>query len=143
MKKLFLWSLLLLLGIQAIQMNVPATLSTQNQNEITAPKEIMNILNRSCYDCHSNSLVYPWYSKIAPLSWYTELHVKNGRKVVNFSIWKSYDREKKFKVMDKLPKSLMIRMPLPDYLWLHKEAKLSIEDKKLLSNWARELTESK
>jgi hypothetical protein len=140
MKKLFLWIIAIILLIQLIKMDVPATLSTENYDEIVAPKEIMRILKRSCYDCHSNTLLYPWYSKIAPMSWYTKLHVRNGRKAVNFSIWNSYDKKKQFKVMDKLPHSLHIRMPLPDYLWLHEEAKLSKNDKKLLREWAKSLS---
>ena len=141
MKKIVLWIFIPFILIQFIDMDVPATLSLESKNEIVSPPKIMDILKQSCYDCHSNSLIYPWYSKIAPLSWYTKKHVKDGRRVVNFSIWKSYDREKQFKVMDRLPKSLLIRMPLPDYLWLHRDAKLSIDDKKILSRWAEKLTE--
>ena len=140
MKKIVLWIFVPFILIQFIDMDVPATLDLESKNEIVASPKILEILKRSCYDCHSNSLVYPWYSQIAPLSWYTKKHVKDGRRVVNFSIWKSYDREKQFKVMDRLPKSLLIRMPLPDYLWLHKEAKLSPKDKKLLREWAKSLS---
>ncbi len=139
MKTLLLWILLPLLLIQFIRMDVPATLSLDNSQEIDTPEAVKKILQRSCYDCHSNSLFYPWYSNIAPLSWYTQNHVKTGREVVNFSQWKSYDKKKQLKVMDKLPKSLLVRMPLPDYLWMHQEATLSNEDRKLLSNWAKKL----
>ena len=135
MKKLFLWIIAIILAMQVIRMDVPSTLSTDTKDEIVAPKEIMNILKRSCYDCHSNSLIYPWYAKIAPISWYTKLHVRNGRKALNFSLWESYNKKKQFKIMDKLPQTLHIRMPLPDYVWLHKEAKLSKENKKLLKEW--------
>lgn len=141
MKRLILWISIPLIAIQFIQMDIPATLTSSSNQEIKAPKEVMDILKRSCYDCHSNSLIYPWYSKIAPLSWYTQTHVKNGRRVVNFSIWSSYDREKKEKVIKELPKSLLIRMPLPDYLWLHQEAVLSKDDKNILSTWSKALKE--
>ena len=142
MKKLILWILIPSIAIQFIQMDVPQTLKFTPHQEIDAPIEVMEILQLSCYDCHSNSIIYPWYSKIAPISWYTQSHVKNGRRVVNFSQWKSYDKKKKLKVIQELPKSLLIRMPLPDYLWTHKEAILSKEDKKLLSNWAKEVQKS-
>ena len=33
----------------------------------TSP-EIANLIKTSCYDCHSNETVYPWYSSIAPAS---------------------------------------------------------------------------
>ncbi len=139
MKKLILWILIPSIAIQFIQFDVPATLISPANQEIDAPIEVIEILQRSCYDCHSNSINYPWYTKIAPASWYTKNHVKKGRERVNFSQWKSYDREKRLKVIKELPKSLLIRMPLPDYLWTHKEATLTKEDKKLLTDWAKEL----
>lgn len=35
------------------------------------PPEIGDILTRACQDCHSNLTVWPWYSRIAPVSWLT------------------------------------------------------------------------
>jgi hypothetical protein len=42
---------------------------------------------RACFDCHSNEVDYPWYSKLAPMSWALELHVDRGRGKVNYSEW--------------------------------------------------------
>lgn len=39
----------------------------------------------ACFDCHSNEVEYPWYSKVAPLSWGVALHVREGRDEVNYS----------------------------------------------------------
>ena len=142
LKSFWFWTLILFILIQFIPTDFAEKLETNPQSEIIASKKVMGILKRSCYDCHSNSLVYPWYDKIAPASWYVIDHVKNGRKAVNFSKWKEYKREKQFKVMDRLPKSLLVRMPLPDYLWLHQEAKLSDNNRKFLSAWAEELKET-
>jgi len=141
LKSFWFWVLITFIAIQFIPMNVPAKLKGDPKSEIETPKEVMKVLKRSCYVCHSNSLVYPWYDKIAPASWYAKLHVKNGRKVVNFSKWKEYDKKKQFKIINKLAKSIAIRMPLPTYLWLHKEAKLSNEDKNTLKKWAINLKE--
>jgi hypothetical protein len=41
----------------------------------------------ACFDCHSNETVWPWYSNIAPLSWWVQRHVDDGRSEVNFSRW--------------------------------------------------------
>ncbi len=47
---------------------------------------------RACFDCHSNETYWPWYSKIAPVSWWTQNHVDEGRDELNFSEWSSnYD----------------------------------------------------
>jgi Haem-binding domain len=43
------------------------------------------IARRSCYDCHSNQTVWPWYANIAPVSWYVVHHVDEGRAAYNFS----------------------------------------------------------
>ena len=44
------------------------------------------IARRACYDCHSNETVnWPWYAKIAPVSWYIVHHIDEGRTAYNFS----------------------------------------------------------
>ena len=139
MKNLILWVILPLIAIQFIKLDVPQTLPTNTKEQLQAPKEIIDILNRSCADCHSNHVKYPWYDRIAPALWYVQLHVKNGRKVFNFDKWNSYDNKKKIKILEKIPKAIKIRMPLPSYLWLHQDAKLSTKDKKVLNKWAEDL----
>jgi len=141
LKSFWFWASITFIAIQFIPIDVPAKIEGSPKTEIEAPKEVMKILKDSCYVCHSNSVVYPWYDKIAPASWYAKIHVQNGRKTLNFSKWKEYDKKRQLKIMDKLPKSIIIRMPLPTYLWLHKEAKLSNEDKNILKNWAINLKE--
>ena len=42
---------------------------------------------RACFDCHSNQTRWPWYAKVAPLSWAVQLDVENARSVINFSEW--------------------------------------------------------
>lgn len=132
------WMLVILIGSQSISLNILAQLKENPKEEIVASKEIMSILKRSCYDCHSSDVKEPFYYNIAPMSWMVQSHVKKGRRVVNFSKWYSYNKEKQFKIMDKLPKSIVIRMPLPSYLWIHKESVLSNYEKKLLTKWANE-----
>jgi hypothetical protein len=139
MKKLMIWTIIILLIIQFIDLNVPQKITTNPKEELKAPKEVMQILNKSCADCHSNYVKYPWYDRIAPISWYVQLHVKNGRKVFNYDKWNSYSKEKQLRVLDRIPKAIKIRMPLPSYLWLHPEAKLSKKEKEILKKWAENL----
>jgi Haem-binding domain len=42
---------------------------------------------RSCFDCHSNSTKWRWYSNIAPGSWLIQRDVEGGRRTLNFSEW--------------------------------------------------------
>lgn len=138
MKKFIIGTLLLFIALQFIRFDVPATLPTEPDHALKASEEVMSILKRSCYDCHSSHVEYPWYSSVAPFSWITQSHVRKGRTVVNFSTWESYDTEKKIKVLDRLPKAIKIRMPLPSYVWMHKEAELSNKDREILTQWADE-----
>ena len=135
------WAVIGIIVLQFFSLNISSTLPIKNNEEIQAPKEIMNILKRSCYDCHSSEVKEPWYYTVAPISWVVQTHIKNGRKVVNFSKWNSYTQEKQFKIVDKLPKSIIIRMPMPSYLWLHQNATMSADEKKLLTKWSKALKE--
>jgi hypothetical protein len=123
-----------LLLIQLIQVDYKQLKSDKNL-EIQAPKEIMSILKRSCYDCHSNTVNLPWYANIAPLSWEISRHVTLGRKWVNFSIWNSYTAEQKDTKLEELYKSVYQVMPLQDYVKFHPEAALTKEDRNLLRAW--------
>jgi len=104
------------------------------------PVDIKNILRSSCYDCHSNETIWPWYSYIAPVSWMLEEHVIDGRDKLNFSDWGSYKQEDKvFTIEDMLEEIEDGEMPLPAYLLLHSDAKLSKEQKEKLLNWLRSI----
>jgi hypothetical protein len=135
MKKTLLILLLILIAIQFIRpekTNPPVNEKTT----LKAPENMMEILKRSCYDCHSNETVWPWYSNIAPLSWSIISHVNDGRKALNFSNWTKIDpkiKEKRIKRAIKTTANGM--MPLSTYLWLHEDAKLSKEDKEVLKGW--------
>jgi len=138
MKKLLIILILVFVGIQFIPMNVPADLPVKDGDTIKASTEVQAILERSCFDCHSSHTKFPWYSNVAPVSWFTKLHVKKAREKLNFSTWASYDDEKKLKYLEKLPKAIKSKMPMPSYLIMHSEAKLSDKDKKAISDWATE-----
>lgn len=138
MKKLLIILILVFIGIQFVPMNVPADLPVKDGDALEAPEEIQTILERSCFDCHSSHTTFPWYSNIAPVSWFTKNHVKEAREHMNFSTWGSYTDEKKLKYLEKIPKAIESKMPMPSYLIMHAEAKLSDADKKAISDWAAE-----
>ena len=140
-KSFWFWLLVLLITIQAFSLDVKATLPIKEREVLQAPKEVLSLLKRSCYDCHSSEVKAPWYYNVAPVSWYTQLHVKNAREIVNFSKWNSYTKEKRLKIAQKIPKAIVIRMPLNSYLYAHEEAKLTKDEKKMLKKWARTLKE--
>ncbi|MRI57890.1 MAG: cytochrome C [Epsilonproteobacteria bacterium] len=104
--------------------------------EIQAPKEVMEIFRRSCYDCHSNETRWPWYADVAPMKWVVRRDVIEGRKALNFSIWQEYDEQRKKELKKRIFRSVFMAMPPPQYLWLHPDAKLSEEEKERVRLWA-------
>jgi hypothetical protein len=99
--------------------------------------ELQATLKRACYDCHSNETVWPWYSNVAPVSWFVIDHVKDGRKDLNFSEWSTYSKQRQAKKMAEIQELVQKdMMPLSSYLIIHKEAKLSDADKKAIGDWA-------
>lgn len=101
------------------------------------PENVAAILKRSCSDCHSNQTVYPWYSNIAPFSWLLANHIEDGRRELNFSVWNTYNAKKKRHKLDEICEQIETGlMPYDQYLWIHRDANLSEEDKKVLCDWA-------
>ncbi|MDA8979753.1 heme-binding domain-containing protein [Chitinophagales bacterium] len=95
--------------------------------------EVTAILQTACWDCHSNQTVYPWYNKIAPISWYLARHINNGKKHLNFDNWNDYDPAKQIHKSEEIIEVIEENeMPLYSYTLLHPEAKLSEEQKAIL-----------
>jgi Haem-binding domain len=108
-----------------------------------ATPEVRAILDRSCRDCHSSDTRWPWYSHVAPMSWMLASHVHGGRDRMNYSDWASYDADDQDKFlggMCTLPRKG--RMPLPSYLWLHRDARLSDADVKTLCAWSEKMRDT-
>jgi hypothetical protein len=107
------------------------------EKEITVPGNVMGILRKACYDCHSNLTNWPWYSSIAPVSWLLVSDVLEGREELNFTTWNRYPDKKQSanrkKVWEEVNEG---EMPLLAYRLLHPEAKLSAAEKEQLRNWA-------
>lgn len=103
--------------------------------EIKAEPNIKAILKKSCYDCHSNETTWPWYSKIAPVSWMISDHVEKGRMWLNFSEWEKYDQNKTEKLKKLIYREVGGGMPIPAYTLIHSDAKLSNGDRKALREW--------
>jgi hypothetical protein len=88
------------------------------------------IAQRACFDCHSNETVWTWYSNIAPVSWLVQRDVDQGRDELNFSEWEAGENDAE----DIAEVILEGEMPLPIYLIMHPEARLSEAEKMQLIN---------
>jgi hypothetical protein len=104
------------------------------------PADVHAILDRSCADCHSNKTVWPWYARVAPVSWLLADDVKDGRKELNFSEWGTFKPRRKARKLDELCDQVKDKkMPLKKYLFLHPRARLSDADRARLCEWATSL----
>lgn len=122
------------LGIQLVPVartNPPVTAT------IDVPPAVHSILVRSCFDCHSNETQWPWYSKVAPVSWLVAKDVREARKKLNFSTWDQYNARRAAHKIREIREELEEgAMPLPNYLRMHPLARLSEGEVATLEEWS-------
>lgn len=130
MKRPKLARLLLVLAVVgfAIQL-VPYGWSHENpaitaEPQWSAPRT-RELFFRACGDCHSNETKWPLYSRIAPISWLVYRDVQEGREHLNVSEWNRAQKDA-HEAAEELQKGAM---PLPIYVPLHPEARLSAAEK--------------
>lgn len=121
---------------------VEAMENPPSQPPLEEPPEVVEILKRACYDCHSNETKWPWYSRIAPMSWLVAYDVVEGRSGLNFSEWPDQDDDdRQFNRESALESIVDGDMPPWFYLPMHPEAVLSDKDMAVLTAWAEEKAE--
>ena len=104
--------------------------------------EVLPLLKNSCFDCHSNQTHYPWYSRMAPSSWFLADHIKEGREHLNFSEWENLSRREKIGILDEINEEITSgAMPLKSYLLIHRNAKLSPAEVSRMTQWTEDATE--
>jgi hypothetical protein len=106
--------------------------------DATFDPQVIRIFERSCQNCHSEKTAWPLYSYVAPLSWMMESDVARGRGHMNLSRWNGYPPERQQEILSDISSLVRNRvMPLPRYLLLHPEAKLSDAEVTYMSQWAK------
>lgn len=104
---------------------------------IETSDEIKQILEKSCFDCHSNNTIYPWYSNIQPVGYWLAHHVNEGKEELNFSEFKTFKLKRQIHKLEETIEMINEgEMPLNSYLWMHSQASLSEYEKNALINWA-------
>jgi len=104
---------------------------------VQVPDTVMHSLQRSCYDCHSNHTVYPWYTEINPIGLWLNNHIEEGKEEINFSDLSKYDKHKlDDKLKDVAEDVESGEMPLSSYTLIHTNAKLNKDDIKTIKDWS-------
>lgn len=105
------------------------------------PVNIHSLIKTSCYDCHSNNTNYAWYDYIQPARLFVERHIRQAKAELNFSEWQQYSDRKKTRLLTSIKKQVETKkMPLPSYVWLHKEAEVSKAAVTILAGWIDSLS---
>ncbi len=107
-------------------------------SDLSAPPEVKAILQRACYDCHSNETRWPWYTHIAPVSWVMAYDVREGRHSMNYSNWGKLDEGVRVRLLRLTQRDVNnARMPPWFYIYpMHLEARLAAGDRSRISEWA-------
>lgn len=128
-------------GIQFVRparTNPPVDPAATLEARVAVPAQVAVILHRGCRDCHSNETRWPWYSGVAPISWWVIDHVNHGRSHFNYSEWAKYRPDEVTKLLEgSCELTQKGAMPLPSYLWMHRHAQLSGADIATLCAWTR------
>ena len=141
----FLVSILVLfIAIQLVRpaRSNPASNPSANLMAHATPA-VAKIFSRACRDCHSNETQWPVYSQIAPISWLLAYDVREGRDHFNYSEWTSIDPDDQDKLLGGICSvTRRGRMPMPKYVWMHREAKLSATDIEALCAWSEKMRDT-
>jgi cytochrome c551/c552 len=142
-ERLIKWSVItlaivfaLLQFVQPAKTNPQVNESRTIQAHAEMPPEVSSIFARSCNDCHSNKTTWPWYSNVAPFSWFVTDHVNEGRRHLNFSDWSRLNEREAAGQLDQICREVKEGgMPLTSYILIHRNAKLSHQDIQTICNW--------
>jgi hypothetical protein len=138
--------IIVFIGIQFFRPNRTNPVSDKSRDVsyyLNIPVNLKQILERSCYDCHSNLTRWPWYTNVAPVSWLVASDVNEARSDMNFSEWGTYNIADQIDYLNQINKQVKKgSMPLGKYLLLHSDAKLTDADRNLLSGWASTAADS-
>jgi hypothetical protein len=113
------------------------TIARQRSATIPANDTILSILKKGCFDCHSDHTRYPWYFNVQPMAMWLGHHIEHGKSELNFFQLNHYTAKKRDHKLEEIAEIVeRHEMPLKSYTFLHAEARLTDQERKLLVEWA-------
>jgi hypothetical protein len=144
-RKIGIVMLVIFLAIQFIRPernNGIAESASDVTHYVHTPDSVLNILKTSCYDCHSNHTVYPWYVNINPVGLWMRSHINDGKRAINFSNLSNFTKKKLDHRFGDIAEQVEKKdMPLPTYTFIHRYAKLDSGQIKKIKNWTESARE--
>lgn len=132
----------IIIGAQLVPVELPPV---QNDNPADllgsgiVDGEVADLLKTACYNCHSNTTQYPWYSYVAPVSWLVAKDTRKAREEVNFSNWGDIEMMDQLAILDDIYSNVEEKhMPLPIYIAMHSEADLDDAQRQKIVEWAEQ-----
>jgi len=132
----------LFLFAQGMNRVPPISAARKLEHSKNIPPAVQAVVERSCRDCHTAETAWPWYSRIAPVSWLIERDVRKGRTRLDFSKWDSRDSKAPTpgEVEEICGAASSGDMPPAPYRFIHPNSKLTSEDVAVFCKWADELS---
>jgi len=150
MKKILRYTALFLLGVLVIMQFIRPEKNKQEGEAVNhiskaylIPEDVSTVLKKACYDCHSNNTRYPWYANIQPVAWWLADHIKDAKEELNFSEFAAYNQRRQYRKMEEVIDEVKEGgMPLNSYTWIHKDARLTEEEKNKVMAWAESIRDT-
>jgi len=97
--------------------------------EIQAPPQVLHVLQKDCYSCHSNEKHLSWFDQIVPGYWLVRHDILTAREHLNFSeIGSKPEAAQRAGLFEAVNMIQLGAMPLPKFTALHPDAKVSSEE---------------
>jgi mono/diheme cytochrome c family protein len=131
--KLLIACVVLFALLQAVRPGIPAMPATA---ELQAPAPVKQIFEKNCYSCHSNERRLAWFDEVVPAYWLVRKDILTARRHLNFSTLGSKPPAAQRATLYEAVNMIQLgAMPLPDFLKLHPEAKVTPEELATLKNY--------
>lgn len=128
--------MILFVVLATIQFVPVAETNPPAEGDVETSPELKTVLRRACYDCHSNETVWPWYSRVAPVSWLIVRDVTKGRAELNFSAWSQFNTRRRARKLKEIRQQIEKgKMPQWYYVAVHPDAHLSATERELVLQW--------
>jgi hypothetical protein len=136
MKKFAVVILLLAVVFALLQLSRPGIPEKSAIAEVQAPPEVRQVLEKSCYSCHSDERKLAWFDEVVPAYWLVRHDVLTAREHLNFSTLGSKPAAAQRATLFEAVNMIQLgAMPLPAFRRLHPEARMTPEDMAVLKNY--------
>ena len=128
--RLIVVGLVLLAALQVFRPGIPAKPATA---ELEAPHEVKQVLEKDCYSCHSDERRLSWFDQIVPGYWLVRHDILTAREHLNFStLGTKPAAAQKGTLYEAVNMVQLGAMPLPQFLKLHPDARVTPEELNVL-----------